>query len=115
MNIVLESLLMKAIERLKETEFQKFTDVVLLKKFKTEFNPVKKKKDKGCDGIISNRKCVAVYAPENYTLAKFKKKTSDDYDGYEKNMMAMKRIGRRLFPNGISFLTANSLQKRFSI
>jgi hypothetical protein len=46
---------------------------------------VKQKRDKGCDGIVGNRKVIAAYAPERSNLKDFKKKSSDDFDKYKKN------------------------------
>jgi hypothetical protein len=74
-----------AINRLKENNFQEFVNALYIKKYGTDFTPIKQKKDKGCDGILKNGKIIAAYAPENYRLNKFKSKTKEDYDKYVQN------------------------------
>jgi|SRR5208282_835629 len=74
-----------AIDKLKENNFQDFVDQLYLKIFSSDFMPIKKKHDKGCDGIINNKESLAVYAPEKYNLKKFKKKIKEDHVNYVKN------------------------------
>lgn len=74
-----------AIDRLKENSFQNFVDELYLKKFGSDFTPIKQKRDKGCDGIVKNNGSLAVYAPEKYTLRSFKKKVKEDHENYIKN------------------------------
>jgi len=74
-----------AIDRLKNNNFQNFIDELYLKKYGSNFTPIKQKKDKGCDGIINNNESLAVYAPEKYTLRVFKKKINEDHNNYDGN------------------------------
>ncbi len=74
-----------AIDRLKENNFQDFVNVFYLKKYGSDFTPIKQKRDKGCDGILWNKESLAVYAPEKYNLRSFKKKIKEDHVNYVEN------------------------------
>lgn len=76
------------ISILKEDTFQEFIDTLYIIMHKHNYTPIKGKRDKGSDGFL-NKKCViAVYAPENYTLSKFKGKVAGDFDKYKKNFIS---------------------------
>lgn len=77
-----------AITGLKGINFQSFINEFMIQAYGTSFVPIKQKRDKGCDGIIDNRKIIAVYAPENTSLGVFKSKTKEDYDKYRQNWSA---------------------------
>lgn len=85
MNEILRHQVKIAIDRLKETNFQRFVDQFFIKKCGTGYTPIKPKRDKGCDGILDNCEILAVYAPEKYSLKVFKTKTKSDHDEFVKN------------------------------
>lgn len=89
MDAIFEHQIKVAIDRHKEKNFQDFVDNLFLKIFGSNFTPIKQKHDKGCDGIINNNECLAVYAPEQYSLRAFKKKIEDDHKNYIKNWKQM--------------------------
>ncbi len=69
------------------SEFHNFVSRLFLLHFGVNFDSVKQKRDRGCDGIIDRKKIVAVYGPSivNKNLKEFKKKSSADYDKYKQN------------------------------
>jgi hypothetical protein len=71
-----------AVQSLSGNEFQNFIDCFYLIIYRSGFQPVKQKRDKGCDGIINNEIVIAVYAPENYDTRAFERKYRDDFDKY---------------------------------
>lgn len=85
MDSILRTLFRTAIEGKKDTAFQDIVDSIYAKRLGPGFTSVKQKRDKGCDGIVENRKVIAAYAPEKPNLKDFKKKTNEDFDKYKKN------------------------------
>lgn len=85
MDSILRSLFKTAVEGKKDVAFQDIVDSIYTKRFGSRFTSVKQKRDKGCDGIVENKRILAAYAPEKPNLKDFKKKTSEDYDKYSVN------------------------------
>lgn len=88
MESILEYQIEKAIEKLKDVNFQGFIEHLFLLIHNDKFYCVKQKRDDGCDGIINNEIVIAAYAPENHELRLFKKKVKSDYDKYSDNWRA---------------------------
>jgi hypothetical protein len=65
--------------------FQDCIDTIYGIIYEDKYTPVKQKRDKGTDGLLSSTTSLAIYAPEKYSLADFKKKTSSDYKKYKNN------------------------------
>ena len=53
MDHIFEHQIRTAIDELKENNFQDFINELLIKKYGTNFTPIKHKRDKGGDGIIN--------------------------------------------------------------
>jgi hypothetical protein len=71
---------------LRGTGFQDAMDRIFLIIYgEGDFVRIKQKRDQGSDGILNGDTILAAYAPENYSLNDFKKKTVSDYSSYEKN------------------------------
>ncbi len=88
MDSILRTLFKTAIEGRIDIAFQGVVDSIYSKKFGSRFISVKQKSDKGCDGIVENKKILAVYAPEKPNLKNFKKKTDEDFGKYRDNWSA---------------------------
>lgn len=88
MESTLEYQIRTAIEKLKGENFQDFIEQLLMRIYSSKFTAIKQKHDDGCDGIIDNKKIIALYAPENHELRIFKNKVKSDYDKYVKNWKA---------------------------
>lgn len=73
------------IEMLKKNYFQDFIDRLLFLVYGQNYLPTRQYRDKGCDGVIENRTILAVYAPEDENLDKFKSKIKKDFDLYTKH------------------------------
>jgi hypothetical protein len=74
------------IESLEGMKFQRFVEKLLRLKYGQEFDCVKQKRDKGCDGRLNDKKIIAVYAPgQNASLNQFKKKIKSDHEKYQEN------------------------------
>lgn len=82
MDPILRGMFEQAISQLSQRPFQSFGEKLFLKYYKNRFEVLKDKRDEGCDGIIDNKIIVAMYSPENYNLAKFKKKVTGDFESY---------------------------------
>ena len=87
MDHIFEHQIKTAIDELKENNFQDFVTELFIKKYGTNFTPIKNKKDKGSDGIINNTTIIAVYAPNKPDLRRFKSKINEDFDKYKNNWM----------------------------
>lgn len=85
MDSILRTLFRTAIEGKKDIAFQAVVDSIYAKTFGSRFTSVKQKRDKGCDGIVENKKIIAAYAPEKPNLKDFKKKADDDFGKYKDN------------------------------
>ncbi len=87
MNDPLQNRFKLQIESLTGFDFQDFVvDLFLLKYGEQGFTVLRKKKDKGCDGIINNEKrIIACYGPENATQKKFDNKADEDFEDYQNN------------------------------
>lgn len=85
MDHIFEHQIKTAIDGLKENNFQDFITELLIKKYGTNFTPIKQKKDKGGDGIVNNTTIIAIYAPNKPDLGRFKRKIKEDFDKYKKN------------------------------
>jgi hypothetical protein len=85
MDSTLRTFFKTAIEGKKDSAFQDIVDIIYSKRFGSGFISVKQKRDKGCDGIVDNKRVLAAYAPEKPKLKDFKKKTDDDFGKYQKN------------------------------
>lgn len=85
MDSILKTLLKAAIEGKKDTAFQDIIDSIYSLKYGHCFTPVKQKRDKGCDGIVENKRVLSVYAPERQNLTEFKKKSKNDFEKYREN------------------------------
>jgi hypothetical protein len=86
MRNVLMNTIKLQIEGLKGLDFHLFMDELFIKKYGINYTPIKQKRDRGCDGILNNDTILAIYAPEQHDLKKFKKKTKDDYESYKINL-----------------------------
>lgn len=75
------------IKSLKGFDFQDFIIELFLLKYGAEgFTVLRRKKDKGCDGIINQEKrVIACYGPENNNQKKFDKKAEDDFEDFQNN------------------------------
>lgn len=87
MNKVTENAFINQIMNLKDSSFQNFTDKLYSVCYGNSFTVVRQKKDKGCDGILDNEIVLAVYAPENHYIRKFRKKIADDFSKYSQYWM----------------------------
>ncbi len=85
MDEILKNQFKKRIEVRKESSFQKFCQDLLLKKFGQDFQVVKDKRDKGCDGILNQDTIISIYSPEKENLRSFKLKVKEDFEKYQKN------------------------------
>lgn len=67
--------------------FQNFIVEMFLLTFGSDgFTPIRRVKDKSCDGIFSKDKTIlAAYGPNTYTKKQFEEKVDSDFDGYKKN------------------------------
>ncbi len=88
MDSILRTFFKTAIEGRKDIAFQDVVDSIYSKRFGSQFTSVKQKRDKGCDGIVENKKVLAVYAPEKANLKNFKKKVDVDFGKYSDNWSA---------------------------
>ncbi len=88
MDSILRTLFKTAIEGRKDIAFQDVVDSIYSKRFCSRFISVKQKRDKGCDGIVENKKILAVYAPEQPNLKNFKKKVDEDFGKYRDSWSA---------------------------
>lgn len=73
------------LNSLTDTDFQKAINDIYPLLYPGNFQEIKQKRDKGCDGILNGNTIIAAYAPENYNLDDFRKKTTSDYVKYEQN------------------------------
>jgi hypothetical protein len=75
------------IEALTGFDFQDFiAELFLLKYGSTGFTVLRKKKDKGCDGIIvSEKQIIACYGPVDNDQKKFDKKADEDFEDFKNN------------------------------
>jgi len=82
------------VEALTGFDFQDFiAELFLLKYGTTGFTVLRKKKDKGCDGIIvSKKQVIACYGPVDNDQKKFDKKADDDFEDFKNNWQS-------IFPN----------------
>jgi len=85
MDSILETLFKAALEVRKDTSFQDVVDTIYSKRFGSGFTSLKQKRDQGCDGIVDNKRILAVYAPEKPNLRDFKKKADEDFGKYKDN------------------------------
>ncbi|MBN1340794.1 MAG: hypothetical protein JXA03_15805 [Bacteroidales bacterium] len=87
MNSPLQNKFKIQIETLTGFEFQDFiVELFLIKYGSTGFTVLRKKKDKGCDGIIvSEKQVIACYGPVDSKQKKFEKKVDEDFDDYINN------------------------------
>jgi len=85
MESIFESQVRIGIERLKESNFQEFIDFLFVLKYGHDYQPIKPKTDRGCDGILNGDTILSSYAPQKENLNSFKKKIGDDYSKYHKN------------------------------
>lgn len=85
MESTFEAQIRVGIERLKEDNFQKFINFLFGLKYDHDYLPIKKERDKGCDGILNRDTILSIYAPQKENLNSFKKKIGDDYFKYQKN------------------------------
>lgn len=79
------------ITNLKDISFQNFISELYSINYENDFDAIKQKRDKGCDGILNKNTIIAVYAPEKYDINSFKSKVKNDnpkslgdFDKYEK-------------------------------
>lgn len=80
------------ISNLKDISFQNFITELYSICYENNFDAIKQKRDKGCDGILNKNTIIAVYAPERYEINSFKNKIKNsnpkslgDFDKYENN------------------------------
>ena len=87
MNSPLQNKFKIQIEALTGFDFQDFiVELFLLKYGSTGFTALRKKKDKGCDGIIiSEQQVIACYCPVDNDQKKFDKKAEEDFDDFKNN------------------------------
>lgn len=87
MNNLITKSFATSIKNLDENSFQDFIDFLFLEYYGVnDYQPIKDKRDRGCDGIIKSKKCIiACYAPEIYNIKAFRKKSSSDYKSYYEN------------------------------
>lgn len=87
MNSPLQNKFKIQIEALTGFDFQDFiVELFLLKYSSIGFTVLRKKKDKGCDGIIvSEKQVIACYGPVDNDQKKFDKKADDDFDDFKSN------------------------------
>ncbi len=83
MNSTLEEMFQFKISRLKGMDFQTFMEKLYLTCYGNNFTKVLQKRDKGCDGILSGKTVIAVYAPEMHSLDAFKRKIKNETRGNE--------------------------------
>lgn len=64
--------------------FQDFMNYLYTVVHGTNFTPIRGVHDKGCDGLLEReRTSLAVYAPDRFELASFKRKVAHDYQQYQ--------------------------------
>lgn len=85
MDELLKNQFKKRIELRKSSSFQNFCRELFLKKFGQNFQPIKDKQDRGCDGILNKNTILSIYSPEKENLRSFKSKVKDDYQKYKDN------------------------------
>ena len=87
MNSPLQNKFKIQIEALTGFDFQDFiVELFLFKYGSTGFTVLRKKKDKGCDGIIvSEQQVIACYGPVDNDQKKFDKKAEEDFDDFKNN------------------------------
>lgn len=87
MNSPLQNKFKIQIEALNGFDFQDFiAELFLLKYGSTGFTVLRKKKDKGCDGIIvSEKQIIACYGPVDNDQKKFDKKADEDFEDFKNN------------------------------
>lgn len=87
MNSLIQNMLKIQIEALTGFDFQDFIVELFLSKYgSTGFTVLRKKKDKGCDGIIvSKQQVIACYGPVDNDQKKFDKKAEEDFDDFKNN------------------------------
>ncbi len=85
MNSPLQNKFKIQIETLTGFDFQDFiAELFLLKYGSTGFTVLRKKKDKGCDGIIvSEKQIIACYGPVDNDQKKFDKKADEDFEDFK--------------------------------
>jgi hypothetical protein len=79
------SMLKQKIMSQKASDFQNTIDTIYGIVYEKSFVPVKQKRDKGSDGFVNSDTSLALYAPERYQLADFRKKTKSDFEKYREN------------------------------
>jgi len=94
MNEPLQNRFKLQIEALGGFDFQDFVvELFLLKHGSTNFTVLRKKKDKGCDGVIvSDKRVIACYGPVENNQKKFDKKADEDFEDFVNNWQSQ-------FPN----------------
>lgn len=87
MNNPLKNRFKVQIEALKGFDFQDFIiELFLLKYGEKGFTVLRKKKDKGCDGIINDEKrVIACYGPEKNDQKRFNQKAEGDFKDFQEN------------------------------
>ncbi|MDD3876728.1 MAG: hypothetical protein PHT69_08910 [Bacteroidales bacterium] len=87
MNNPLQNKFKIQVEALSGFDFQDFiVELFLLKYGSTGFTVLRKKKDKGCDGIIvSAKQVIACYGPADNDQKKFDKKAEEDFEDFKNN------------------------------
>ena len=85
MESIFETQVKIGIGRLKESNFQEFIDFLFVLKYGQDYQPIKPKTDRGCDGILNGDMILSTYAPQKENLNSFKKKIGNDYSEYHKN------------------------------
>lgn len=88
MENIAKTMLETKIKGLTGLFFQSSIESVMQIIYEHNFQPIKQKRDKGCDGIIDKNTILALYAPERYLLRDFKSKVGLDYKSYQKNWLA---------------------------
>ena len=87
MNKITSKIIRKAIQNLSGNDFQDFANLFYLIIYRDNFQSVKQKRDRGCDGIINGRRIISVYAPEDYNTKTFERKIHSDFNKYESNFL----------------------------
>jgi len=67
------------------SDFHDFVSKLFIKRFGEDFVPVKQKRDRGCDGILENKKFLAIYGPSSQrrNLKEFILKSTEDFEKYK--------------------------------
>ena len=87
MNDPLHNRFKMQIKALNGFDFQDFVmELFLLKHGTTNFTVLRKIKDKGCDGVIvTEKRVIACYGPEENIQKKFEKKADEDFEDFINN------------------------------